>query len=254
MPVYKGNNEVTSGNLYKGTTEIQDGYKATDSFYVNEITLTIAFVDSTSSNINLDSASSVSFTGVPGNSWTSFNRNLTRANGTVRITGAAGSKSGDTQNILNIVESGSGSITRQLTFSGTLPTVSQTIIVTITDSFVNLIARSMTVGPGGSSTNSNIAIGTISWTGDGTAVLKGTTNYGGGRLERSGTVIAFHPFTISAGGGAFPYFVNGASDYSNDVDSSGGPITTKTNTYTLTLPETLTYQAGSVSASYSKLE
>ena len=28
MPIYKGSNEVTSGNLYKGSTEIQDGYKS----------------------------------------------------------------------------------------------------------------------------------------------------------------------------------------------------------------------------------
>jgi len=252
MPVYKGDNEVTSGNLYKGTTEIQDGYKATDPFYVNEITLTIAFVDSTNSKITLDSASSVSFTGVPGNSWTSFSRNLTRADGTVRITGAAGSKSGDTQSILNIVESGSGSTTRQLTFSGTLPTVSQTITVTITASYVNLIARSMTVGPGGSSVYSNISIGTISWTGDGTATLSCSTNYGGGRLERNGSVVAQAPFSIQEGYGINATFVNGATGYSNDVNSTGGSYP-KTNTYTLSVPETLTYQAGSVSASYSKV-
>ena len=39
MPIYKGAVEVTSGNLYKGSTEVQDGYKATDSFYVNEISI-----------------------------------------------------------------------------------------------------------------------------------------------------------------------------------------------------------------------
>lgn len=39
MPIYKGTNEVTSGNLYKGSTEIENGYKATDPFYVNEISI-----------------------------------------------------------------------------------------------------------------------------------------------------------------------------------------------------------------------
>ena len=39
MPIYKGTNEVASGNLYKGTTEIQDGYKGTSSFYVNEVSI-----------------------------------------------------------------------------------------------------------------------------------------------------------------------------------------------------------------------
>jgi len=43
MPIYKGTNEVTSGNLYKGSTEIQDGYKATNPFYVNSTV--ISFID-----------------------------------------------------------------------------------------------------------------------------------------------------------------------------------------------------------------
>ena len=247
MPVYKGTNEVTSGNLRKGSTEIQNGYKATNPFFVNETTLTIAFVDNTSANVNLNSAASASFTGTPGDTWSSFTRNLTRANGTVRITGAAGAESGDTQNILSIVESGSGSSQRDLTFSGTLPTVTQTITVTVTDTVVNLIARSLSVGPGGSSTNSNIGPFTISWNGDGAAVLNISSNYGGGKLERSGTTIANLPASISP-----PTLVNGASDYYNDVNQSGGSYP-KTNGYTLSLPETLTYQAGSVSASYSKI-
>ena len=37
MPIYKGTNEVTSGNLYKATTEIENGYKGTNSFYENKL-------------------------------------------------------------------------------------------------------------------------------------------------------------------------------------------------------------------------
>jgi hypothetical protein len=40
MPVYKGSTEVTSGNLHKGSTEIENGYKASDSFFVNELDIT----------------------------------------------------------------------------------------------------------------------------------------------------------------------------------------------------------------------
>jgi len=40
MPIYKGSIEVTSGNLYKGSAEVQDGYKASNSFYVNELNIT----------------------------------------------------------------------------------------------------------------------------------------------------------------------------------------------------------------------
>lgn len=57
MPIYKGSNEVTSGNLYKGSTEIQDGYKATDPFYVNEISISF---------LNFPGVSDYIITGVPG--------------------------------------------------------------------------------------------------------------------------------------------------------------------------------------------
>ena len=40
MPIYKGTVEVTSGNLHKGSTEIENGYKASDSFFVNELDIT----------------------------------------------------------------------------------------------------------------------------------------------------------------------------------------------------------------------
>ena len=40
MPIYKGNNEVTSSNLYKGSTKIENGYKEVNSFYVNELPIT----------------------------------------------------------------------------------------------------------------------------------------------------------------------------------------------------------------------
>jgi hypothetical protein len=37
MPIYKGTTAITSGNLYKATTEIENGYKGTDSFYENSV-------------------------------------------------------------------------------------------------------------------------------------------------------------------------------------------------------------------------
>ena len=43
MPIYKGSTEVTSGNLHKGSTEIQEGYKGVNSFYINSTE--ISFVD-----------------------------------------------------------------------------------------------------------------------------------------------------------------------------------------------------------------
>ena len=51
MPIYKGSNEVTSGNLYKGSTNIEEGYKSTNPFYVNTLAVTnISFNGSNLSN------------------------------------------------------------------------------------------------------------------------------------------------------------------------------------------------------------
>ena len=51
MPIYKGSTEVTSGNLYKGSTNIEEGYKGTNPFYVNTLAVTnISFNGSNLSN------------------------------------------------------------------------------------------------------------------------------------------------------------------------------------------------------------
>jgi len=269
MPIYKGSNEITSGNLHKGSTEIENGYKATDSFYVNETTLTIAFVDNTSANINLSSAASVSFTGTPGDTWSSFNRSLTRANGTVRITGATGTESGDTQNILSIVESGSGSVTRQLSFSGTLPTVTQTVTVTVTDSVVNLQTRTLYVGPGGSSSGQYITIGRVGWTGGGNGTVSVTANYPAGQIysnEGGGFPNGMVYQNSSIGnskwygdGASTPNYILGAnvsppSNYTYVMKSNqtGGTIIPKNSTLIVSVEENSVYQAQSASVTYAR--
>jgi len=269
MPVYKGTNEVTSGNLYKGSTEIQDGYKATDSFYVNEVTLTITFIDNTGSNISLTDASSVSFTGVPGTSWTSFSRNVSRTNGTVRITSATGSESGDTQNILSIVQSGSGRVTRTLTFSGTLPTVTQTITVTVTSTSVNLQTRTLYVGSGGSSSSELITIGRVGWSGGGNGTISVTANYDAGQMYASppGFPDGLVWQGVSSGNSKWfgetdisvPNYQSGSNvsppsslNFINKVNQTGGSQTSRTNTLIVSVEETDVYQAQTASASYTR--
>jgi len=39
MPIYKGASEIASGNFYKGSANIENGYKENNSFYVNSFTL-----------------------------------------------------------------------------------------------------------------------------------------------------------------------------------------------------------------------
>ena len=86
MPIYKGNTEVASGNLYKGTTEIQDGYKGTNSFYVNEVSI---------SWLNFPGVTDYVITGAPGDtigvsksvSWTATAPGGSAYNGTQTATG-----------------------------------------------------------------------------------------------------------------------------------------------------------------------
>jgi hypothetical protein len=42
MPLYKGTSEITGGNLHKGSTEVEDGYKGTSLFYENQTTISWA--------------------------------------------------------------------------------------------------------------------------------------------------------------------------------------------------------------------
>ena len=86
MPIYKGTNEVTSGNLYKGSTEIENGYKAIDSFYVNEISISF---------LNFPGVADYVITGAPGDTipgnryqqWTATAPSGSAYNGTQTATG-----------------------------------------------------------------------------------------------------------------------------------------------------------------------
>lgn len=44
MPIYKGVSEIASGNFYKGSTNIENGYKENNSFYVNTLTFALDFL------------------------------------------------------------------------------------------------------------------------------------------------------------------------------------------------------------------
>ena len=177
MPIYKGSNEVTSGNLYKGSTEVQDGYKATDSFYVNETTLTIAFVDNTGSTANLNSSASISLIGIPGASFTQQQRVVTAASG-YALNSVGCAESGDTGN--NVTCSVSGGT---ININGTYPTTSVTVTLTITAATTALIVRPMTISriftPSGTTGYDSRQAGfNITYSGGGTAAFSGNTGFG----------------------------------------------------------------------------
>ena len=131
MPINLFNDPLASIKL--GANDILKGYVGNDQIFPNaptQTTLTILFVDNTATGSSLDSTSSVAFTGVPGSSFSTFNRSVNRTNGTYKITGASVSKVGDSGGNVSTSVSGSGNVSRNISISGTLPTTSITITLT----------------------------------------------------------------------------------------------------------------------------
>ena len=128
MPIYKGSTEVTSGNLYKGSTNIENGYKETDQFYVNTNAITIDFVDAISGASM--STTQFSSTGTPGSSFTPFTRTITTDSGRVFQGTVTVAESGDTGGNVTASISGQGSTTATLNVSGTHPTTGTTVTLT----------------------------------------------------------------------------------------------------------------------------
>lgn len=259
MPIYKGSTEVTSGNLYKGSAEVQDGYKASNSFYVNETTLTILFVDNTATGSSLNSTSSAVFTGVPGSAFGSFGRTVNRTNGTYKVTGASVSEAGDSGNNVNTSISGSGNVTRTITISGTIPTTSKTITLTVDSTVGNLIARTGSISYTLGSQNPALVNATtvLNFTGPGTATLSISATSNGQGLygfQASTTVNNFSSTTQSSPphtsvSDSQSGVINGSSSPQNGAGvnggANGGAITGVT--LGMSVAESSTHQAFSTS-------
>lgn len=146
MPVYKGSTEITSGKLTKGSTEIQNGYKATDSFFVNEVELIITFTDSTPTGASMNTAT-ITLSGLtPGDAITPQSRTVIRAAnyiiGTPSVT-----KTGDTGNNISVATSLTGSTGFEnglLDITGTVPNTTTTINLDVTCSATLKTARTVT--------------------------------------------------------------------------------------------------------------
>ena len=129
MPVYKGSNEVSSGNLKKGSTNIENGYKQTDQFYVNTNAIIINFVDAIS-GATMDTTQ-FSSTGTPGSSFTPFTRTITTDSGRIFQGTVTVAESGDTGGNVSASISGQGSTTATLNVSGTHPNTGVTVTLTV---------------------------------------------------------------------------------------------------------------------------
>ena len=259
MPIYKGSTEVTSGNLHKGSTEVQDGYKAADSFYVNETTLTIVFIDNTATGA-IFSGSTIIRTGVPGSSWNQAGASrVDRTSTAYRLSAISSSTANDSGNNVTITNSGSTYFPAlgEFYLSGTIPTTSKTVTITINASTVALTARVVNFGgpstPSPSTPASWVGFPGISWTGGDNATLQmtgGTTDW---------------QFSIDGIAGAS--WVNGScggNAAQGSVPNPGGftitfrafkcgssSVSSVTSTLSFNVPESLTHQAGGASNTHT---
>ena len=120
MPIYKGSNEVTSGNLHKGSTEIENGYKGTDSFYLNETT--VSWATPTGQGLTYTVPSPQSSSGSPGSTFptTTFTATI---GGNQRITGGSISVSGLPSTLTASLSSPTSGLNNSITINitGTFP-------------------------------------------------------------------------------------------------------------------------------------
>ncbi len=146
MPVYKGSTEITSGKLTKGSTEIQNGYKATDSFFVNEVELIITFTDSTPTGASM-STSTITLSGLtPGDAIPPQSRTVIRAANYILGTPSV-TKTGGTPSNPNIATSLTGSTGFQnglIEITGTVPNTTTTVNLDVTCSATLKTARTVT--------------------------------------------------------------------------------------------------------------
>tara|TARA_Y100000361_G_scaffold142351_1_gene148327 strand:+ start:564 stop:1304 length:741 start_codon:yes stop_codon:yes gene_type:complete len=240
MPVYKGTTEITSGKLYKATTNIENGYKGTDSFYVNQTTLTINFTDNTGSNATLSSAAQVTLTGVPGAAFSTFNRTVTRVDNSTSTEGPSNAissvtvnETGDTGNNVTSTITGSGNLSRNIAVSGTFPSQNTTVTLTVAATVNQLTSRSVTRSSGNPLSNLSSNGGSIifagSWAGGDT-----------GSISMGGSVDASGSLSTSVSGGN-----TSGSNWNLTWGSGSGSMTSAS--FTLSVAESSTYRSGTYS-------
>lgn len=183
MPVYKGTTEIASGKLYKATTSIENGYKGTNSFYVNQVT--VSFATPTGQSLTYTAPSPASSTGVPGAAFPSTTFTITGGS-TKALSGTAvvaGLPSGLTYSQSYNNSNGGNVLT--ITIAGNYPTTSSlNTALTISGlTITTLITRPMTitrtVTPSGTSGNSSRqASYNVTYSGSGSATFYGNTGFG----------------------------------------------------------------------------
>ncbi len=224
MPIYKGSNEVTSGNLKKGSTNIENGYKATNPFYTNQTTITFSNFTVNVAGATIAPAIS-SVTGIPGASWsTTFAVTAPSGKGVGGTGGTYGTTSYSWTPNTAIVPSIGGSTgrgTNVMTYSlsGTFPSQSSTLSVGVNNIVIYNPANLSFTGPGSSNAPSNITGFAFNWTGSG----RGIISYGGFSPSASDPL---YPANFHDNVTLFVGNQGGQADFSNSPSNAGvyGPV------------------------------
>lgn len=210
MPIYKGTNEVTSGKLTKGATEIENGYKGTDSFYVNLITIEFTAISGQGLTYTLP-ASQTGNAGdaYPSTTFTIAGTSSQRLNtGSFAMTNLPATLSAN-------VTGGTNTSTLTVTISGTFPTSGVSPITSVV-SGVSIVttynADFLIIGGGGSAGTQYVSGGGGA---GGLRTSYGSVNGGGQTIDPQMTLTPNTSYTVTVGGA-------GQDSTFNGITATGG--------------------------------
>lgn len=192
MPLYKGTNEITGGNLYKGSTEVENGYKGTDLFYENQTT--ISWATPVGQGYTYSVPSPQTSTGDAGQAIPTTTLTITAPSFNLQGTAiVSGLPPGIT--VSNQTNSGGGlNNTITITLTGTYPPDSYTnVVLNITGltASTNYDAHFLMIGGGGTNVGSAAGGLRTSW---------GSTSGGGAPAESQLSLQAGTTYNISIAG------------------------------------------------------
>ena len=210
MPIYKGTNEITSGNFYKGSTNIENGYKQTDSFFVNLVTIQFSSISGRGFTYTLPT----SRTGDPGSSYPSTTFTISGASNE-RLNGSGFAMTGLPSSLSASVTSGNNTNTLTVTITGNYPTVGVSPISSIVSGITavtSYLAHFLLVGGGGNAGSGYVASGG----GGGGVRTSFSPNGGGFAVDSRPTLVPNTTYTITVAG------VRGSSTFNGITATAGG--------------------------------
>ena len=193
MPIYKGTSEITSGNFYKGSIDIENGYKQTDSFFVNLITIQFTSISGLGYTYTLPT----SRTGDPGTSYPSTTFTISGTAGQ-RLIASSFAMTNLPASLSATVTSGNNSQTLTVTITGNYPTVGVAPITSVVSGITDVTQYNAhyLVVAAGANNGGNYTMG-----GSGAGGLKTSFSTQGGGIAAASqlTLIPNTTYTVTVG-------------------------------------------------------